>query len=74
MFWSDLKSPPPPFCLIVFMEQLMTLGFRYGDKDSAATYLASLKSEEKAAREKAQAEVDTLARCHTPKFQILECD
>jgi transcription elongation GreA/GreB family factor len=42
------------------MEQLMTLGVEPGDKDSAARYLASLKSElanEKNVRQEAQVEV-----------------
>jgi hypothetical protein len=46
------------------MEQLMTLSIHPGDKDSAARYLASLKSEladEKAARNVAKDEVQTLA-------------
>jgi hypothetical protein len=45
------------------MEQLMALGVDPGDKDSAASYLASLKFElahEKAARKQAQDEVETL--------------
>jgi hypothetical protein len=47
------------------MEQLTTLGIVHWNQDSAATSLAALKyelAEEKAAREKAQAEVDTLAQ------------
>jgi hypothetical protein len=35
----------PTFCLVVFMEQLTSLGVDPGDKDSAARYLASLKFE-----------------------------
>jgi hypothetical protein len=45
------------------MEQLTTLGVEPGDKELAARYLASLKSElteEKTAWEKAEAEVGTL--------------
>jgi hypothetical protein len=59
MLWNDLKFPSP-FSLAVFMEQLMTLGVEPGDKDSAARYLASLKSElanEKNVRQEAQVEV-----------------
>jgi hypothetical protein len=64
MFWTDIKFPYP-FCLVVFMEQLMALGIEPGDKDSAARYLASLKSEladEKAAWKEAKVEVQALAR------------
>jgi hypothetical protein len=64
MLWNDLKFPSP-FCLAVFMEQLMTLGVELGDKDSASRYLASLKSElvnEKTVRQEAQVQVQTLAR------------
>jgi hypothetical protein len=46
------------------MEQLTTLGIDPRDKDLAARYLASLKSEltnEKAARKEAKDEVQTLA-------------
>jgi hypothetical protein len=63
MFWTDLKFPP--FCLAVFMEQLMTLSVEPGDKDFAAKYLASLKSElvdEKAILKEVKDEVQTLAR------------
>jgi hypothetical protein len=44
---------PPSLCLIVFMEQLTSIGVDIGDNDSTARYLASLKSElvdEKAAQ------------------------
>jgi hypothetical protein len=47
------------------MEQLMALGVEPGDKDSAARYLASLKSEladEKAVWKEAKVEVQALAR------------
>jgi hypothetical protein len=59
MLWNDLKFSSP-FCLTVFMEQLMTLGVEPGDKDLAARYLASLKSKlanEKTMRQEAQVEV-----------------
>jgi predicted nucleic acid-binding Zn-ribbon protein len=58
-------NSPPPFCLTVFMEQLTTLSVDPGDKDTAARYLASLKSklvDEKAARKEAKDEVQSLAR------------
>jgi hypothetical protein len=47
-----------------FMEQLLALGIKLGDYDSAARSLATLKTElaeEKVMREKAQVENDTLA-------------
>jgi chromosome segregation ATPase len=47
------------------MEQLMALGVEPGDQNLATKSLAALKAElveEKAGREKAQAEVETLAR------------
>jgi predicted nucleic acid-binding Zn-ribbon protein len=47
------------------MEQLTALSVDPGDKDLAASYLASLKSKlvhEKAARKQAQDEVETLSR------------
>jgi hypothetical protein len=46
------------------MEQLMALDVEPRDKDSAARYLASLKSklaDEKAARKEAQVKVEALA-------------
>jgi hypothetical protein len=58
-------NSPPPFCIIVFMEQLMTLRIDHGDRDLTVRYLASLKSklaDEKAARKEAKNEVQTLAR------------
>jgi hypothetical protein len=64
MFWTDLKLPSP-FCLVVFMEQLMTLGVDHGDNDSTARYFASMKSkvtDEKAIRKKDKDELQTLAR------------
>jgi chromosome segregation ATPase len=64
MFWIDLKFPSP-FCLAVLMEQLMALDVEPRDKDSAARYLASLKSklaDEKAARKEAQVKVEALAQ------------
>jgi hypothetical protein len=62
MFLTKLKSPP--LCLAVFMEQLTSLGIDPGDKDSAARYLAFLKSEladEKAVRKEDKDELQTLA-------------
>jgi hypothetical protein len=65
MFLTKLKlPPPPPLCLAVFMEQLTSLGIDPGDKDSAARYLAFLKSEladEKAVRKEDKDELQTLA-------------
>jgi predicted nucleic acid-binding Zn-ribbon protein len=64
MLWNDLKFPSP-FCLAVFMEQLTTLGVELRDKDSAARYLASLKSKlanAKTVRQEAQVEVQILAQ------------
>jgi hypothetical protein len=58
-------NSPPPFCLAVFMEQLMTISIDPGEKDSAIRYLASLKFEladEKVVRKEAKDEVQTLAR------------
>jgi hypothetical protein len=63
-FGLTLNSPPP-FCLTVFMERLTTLGVDPRDKDSAARYLASLKSKlvnEKATRKEDKDKVQTLAR------------
>jgi predicted nucleic acid-binding Zn-ribbon protein len=56
---------PPLFYLAVFIEQLTTPDVDPGEKDLAAKYHASLKSEltdEKAARKEAKDEVQTLAR------------
>jgi hypothetical protein len=43
MFWTELKLPSP-LSLVVFMEQLTSLSVDLGDNESAARYLASLKS------------------------------
>jgi hypothetical protein len=64
MFWTNLVFPSSIFVFVVFMEQLMALGIEPGEQDSADKSLAALKSElveEKAARVKAQTEVETLA-------------
>jgi hypothetical protein len=54
----------PPLCLTVFIEHLTSLGVDPRDNDSAARYLASLKSEladEKAARKEDKDELQILA-------------
>jgi uncharacterized protein YpuA (DUF1002 family) len=61
MSWTELIFLHSRF--IAFMEQLMALSVEPGDQDSAAKFLAALKSElaaKKATQEKAQA--DILAR------------
>jgi predicted nucleic acid-binding Zn-ribbon protein len=61
--WTELIFLHSRF--IAFMEQLMALGVEPRDQDSAAKFLAALKSElaaEKATQVKAQAEADTLAQ------------
>jgi hypothetical protein len=67
------------FNLVVYKEQLMSLGVIPGDPDLAAKAFTDLKNEldkEKAAREIAQTEVDTLSwavkdlKISTDKFTI----
>jgi hypothetical protein len=61
----DWPRIPLPFCFAVYMEQLTTLGVEARDKDSAARYLAFLKSKlvnVKTTRQEAQVEVHTHIR------------
>jgi hypothetical protein len=56
------------------MEQLTALGVNPRDKDSTASYLASLKSElahEKAVRKQAQDEVETLGHAVGDHLQLV---